>query len=162
MIAMAIANRPKLLIADEPTTDLDVTTQAQVLDVLKLAKKESEAATILITHDLGVIAEMCDDVVVMYAGRVAESGPVKDIFDRPSHPYTRGLLDSIPLLETPRKTRLKVIDGMVPGLQDLPAGCRFQNRCPFRIERCNEQPPLETVTLGHETACWRWRELPVR
>ncbi|MES1166407.1 MAG: oligopeptide/dipeptide ABC transporter ATP-binding protein, partial [Pseudomonadota bacterium] len=114
----------------------------------------------LITHDLGVIAEMCDDVVVMYAGRVAESGPVAQIFSAPSHPYTRGLLNSIPRLTTPRKTRLNVIDGMVPGLADLPAGCRFQNRCSYRIDACAVQPPLTEVSPGHHTACHRWRDLP--
>ena len=117
-------------------------------------------AIMLITHDLGVIAETCNDVVVMYAGRVAESGPVQNIFNRPAHPYTRGLLDSIPKLDAPRKSRLKVIEGMVPGLSELPTGCRFQNRCPYRVDRCATQPPLETVEPGHATACWRWRELP--
>jgi oligopeptide/dipeptide ABC transporter ATP-binding protein len=162
VIAMALACEPAVVIADEPTTALDVTIQAQILELIQQLQRELHMAVILITHDLGVIAETCNDVIVMYAGRIAESGPVKEIFDRPSHPYTRGLLDSIPRLETARKTRLNVITGMVPGLQDLPKGCRFQNRCPYRIEQCAEQPPLETVAPGHETACWRWRELPER
>ncbi len=117
-------------------------------------------AIVLITHDLGVIAEMCDDVVVMYAGRIAESGPVDALFSHPSHPYTRGLLNSIPRLSTARKSRLNVIEGMVPSLADLPSGCRFQNRCPYRIDTCLRQPPLEEVTPGHHVACHRWRELP--
>jgi len=162
VIAMALACEPSVVIADEPTTALDVTIQAQILELMQSLQRDMGLAIILITHDLGVIAETCNDVVVMYAGRVAESGPVKDIFDRPSHPYTRGLLDSIPVLENPRKTRLRVIEGMVPGLSDLPPGCRFQNRCSFRVDRCATQPPLEAAEPGHETACWRWRELPSR
>ena len=162
MIAMSIANDPDVIIADEPTTALDVTVQAQILELMQGLQRELGMAIILITHDLGVIAETCNDVVVMYAGRIAEAGPVQDIFSRPSHPYTRGLLDSIPTLDKPRKTRLNVIEGMVPGLKDLPAGCRFQNRCPYRIDLCASQPPLEEVSPGHETACHRWRELPPR
>ena len=152
VIAMALACEPSVVIADEPTTALDVTIQAQILELMQSLQRDMGLAIILITHDLGVIAETCNDVVVMYAGRVAESGPVKDIFDRPSHPYTRGLLDSIPVLENPRKTRLRVIEGMVPGLSDLPPGCRFQNRCSFRVDRCATQPPLEIAEPGHETA----------
>ena len=159
VIAMALACEPSVVIADEPTTALDVTVQAQILELMQGFQRELGMAIILITHDLGVIAETCNDVVVMYAGRIAEAGPVQDIFSRPSHPYTRGLLDSIPTLDKPRKTRLNVIEGMVPGLKDLPAGCRFQNRCPYRIDLCATQPPLEEVSSGHETACHRWREL---
>ena len=162
MIAAALAADPEVLIADEPTTALDVTIQAQILELMQSLQRDMGLAIVLITHDLGVIAETCNDVVVMYAGRVAESGPVQAIFDRPSHPYTRGLLDSIPLLENERKTRLNVIDGMVPSLKDLPVGCRFQNRCPFRIDRCSTAPVLESVAPGHEAACHRWRELPPR
>jgi len=162
IIAMALACDPAILIADEPTTALDVTIQAQILELMQGLQRELGMAIILITHDLGVIAETCDDVIVMYAGRIAESGPVGDIFSRPSHPYTRGLLDSIPVLENERKSRLNVIEGMVPGLKDLPPGCRFQNRCPYRIAKCAEQPPLERVGVAHATACWRWRELPPR
>ena len=162
VIAMALACEPSVVIADEPTTALDVTVQAQILELMQGLQRELGMAIILITHDLGVIAETCNDVVVMYAGRIAEAGPVQEIFSRPSHPYTRGLLDSIPTLDKPRKTRLNVIEGMVPGLKDLPAGCRFQNRCPYRIDLCATQPPLEEVSPGHETACHRWRELPRR
>jgi len=162
VIAMALACEPSVVIADEPTTALDVTVQAQILELMQGLQRELGMAIILITHDLGVIAETCNDVVVMYAGRIAESGPVQEIFARPTHPYTRGLLDSIPTLDKTRKTRLSVIEGMVPGLKDLPAGCRFQNRCPYRIAACDTQPALEAVGPGHETACHRWRELPPR
>jgi oligopeptide/dipeptide ABC transporter ATP-binding protein len=161
VIAMALACKPALVIADEPTTALDVTVQAQILELIKTLQKEMGMSVILITHDLGVIAETCDEVVVMYAGRVAERGPVKEIFENPSHPYTRGLLQSIPRLDGTRKVRLKTIEGMVPGLLELPSGCRFQNRCPHRIARCAEaQPPLEQVAELHDTACYVWRDLP--
>ncbi|MBW7895692.1 MAG: ABC transporter ATP-binding protein [Opitutaceae bacterium] len=160
VIAMALACKPDLVIADEPTTALDVTIQAQILELMQELQDEMGMAIILITHDLGVIAEMCDDVVVMYAGQVAEMGTVERIFNAPAHPYTRGLLESIPRLEHERKTRLKIIEGMVPSLADMPAGCRFQNRCPYRTEICNRAPALETVGTDHQAACHRWRELP--
>jgi peptide/nickel transport system ATP-binding protein len=132
VIAMALICRPALLIADEPTTALDVTIQAQILELIKDLQDEMGMAVMLITHDLGVIAETSDNVTVMYAGRMAESGTVYDIFDKPEHPYTQGLLASIPRLDHPNKERLSTIDGMVPGLLDLPPGCRFENRCPHR------------------------------
>ena len=159
VIAMALACQPAIVIADEPTTALDVTIQAQILELMQSLQEELGMAIVLITHDLGVIAEMCDDVVVMYAGRVAESGPVERIFAAPSHPYTRGLLASIPRLSTPRKSRLPVIEGMVPSLADLPVGCRFQNRCPHRTDACTQQPALEAVSPGHHVACHHWRNL---
>ena len=160
VIAMALALHPRLLIADEPTTALDVTIQAQILDLIKDLQRELGMAVLLITHDLGVIAETCDDVAVMYAGRIAEQAPVAQLFAHPRHPYTRGLLASIPRLSTPRKTRLPVIEGMVPGLRDLPPGCRFQNRCPHRQDRCAASAPaLESVSPGHDAACFRWREI---
>jgi oligopeptide/dipeptide ABC transporter ATP-binding protein len=160
VIAMALACRPALLIADEPTTALDVTIQAQILALMRELQREMGMSIILITHDLGVIAGTCDEVAVMYAGRIAEQGSVDDIFSRPAHPYTRGLLASIPRLTTPRKSRLVTIEGMVPGLTELPPGCRFQNRCPYAQPRCAAaQPPLETVGPGHEAACVRWREI---
>jgi oligopeptide/dipeptide ABC transporter ATP-binding protein len=162
VIAMALACKPAVVIADEPTTALDVTIQAQILELMQSLQDEMGMAIMLITHDLGVIAEMCDDVLVMYAGRIAEAGPVERIFSHPSHPYTRGLLDSIPRLEFARKTRLNVIEGMVPSLADLPVGCRFQNRCPFRTDACASQPALETVAGEHRVACHRWRDLPAR
>jgi oligopeptide/dipeptide ABC transporter ATP-binding protein len=162
VIAMALACKPDLLIADEPTTALDVTIQAQILDLMRALQREMGMAIILITHSLGVVAEMCDDVIVMYGGRVAEQGPVEDIFARPAHPYTRGLLNSIPRVDAPRKSRLAAIRGNVPGLADLPAGCRFQNRCPWRVEKCAQQAPLDPVAPGpdsHRSACWRSSEV---
>ena len=161
VIAMALACNPALLIADEPTTALDVTIQAQILDLLRSLQTELGMAILLITHDLGVVAEMCDEVVVMYAGRIAEQGPVEEIFARPSHPYTRGLLSAIPRLEAERKSRLATIPGLVPGLAEMPAGCRFANRCPWAAPACATQPPLETIAASHTVACHRWRELPL-
>jgi len=161
VIAMALACRPALVIADEPTTALDVTIQAQILELMKALQDEMGMSIILITHDLGVIAETCEDVLVMYAGRIAEVGSVEDIFHRPTHPYTRGLLESIPRLEYARKSRLRTIEGMVPALMDLPAGCRFNNRCPYRGERCTlEAPALETVAGGHRASCHYRDRLP--
>lgn len=160
VIAMALACKPDVLIADEPTTALDVTIQAQILELMKSLQSEMGMSVILITHDLGVIAETCDDVVVMYAGKVAESGSVFDIFDHPTHPYTQGLLASIPTLDTEPKSKLSVIEGMVPGLRDLPAGCRFENRCPNKIETCTtQQPDIEIVGGAHQVSCLRWREM---
>jgi oligopeptide/dipeptide ABC transporter ATP-binding protein len=160
VIAMALACKPSLLIADEPTTALDVTIQAQILKLMRDLQQEMGMSIILITHDLGVIAENCDEVVVMYAGRIAERASVNELFDGPAHPYTRGLLSSIPRLSTPRKTRLATIEGMVPGLSDLPSYCRFKNRCPYAQPRCAEgNPPLEAVRAGHEVSCFRWREI---
>ena len=159
VIAIALACEPALLIADEPTTALDVTIQAQILELIKELQADLGMSVILITHDLGVIAETCDDVVVMYAGKVAEKGTVFDLFDHPSHPNTQGLLASIPRLDTVPKARLSVIDGMVPGLLDLPAGCRFENRCPRREPRCAlATPPAEPVSPSHEVSCYRWAE----
>ena len=160
VIAMALACEPSVVIADEPTTALDVTIQAQILELMQQLQRDLGIAVVLITHDLGVVAEMCDEVVVMYAGRVAESGPVERIFEHPTHPYTRGLLTSIPRLNHTRKTRLPVIEGMVPGLAEMPRGCRFQNRCPYRAEICDTSPPLDPVAPDHACACHRWRELP--
>ena len=160
VIAMALACEPSLIIADEPTTALDVTIQAQILELMQKLQAEMGMSIILITHDLGVIAEACDEVVVMYAGRVVESGQVRDIFDRPKHPYTKGLLNSIPRLDHPRKTHLSIIEGMVPGLLELPAGCCFQNRCPFRKDLCADAPPpVESVSDEHGVACFRWEEI---
>ena len=159
VIAMALACKPSLLVADEPTTAHDVTIQAQILELLRELQAEMGMSVILITHDLGVIAENCDNVVVMYAGRIAERGPVDNLFSQPAHPYTKGLLSSIPRLENERKTRLSTIDGLVPALTEMPQGCRFQNRCPWAIDRCREQPPLETIAKDHDVACWRWREV---
>ncbi|WP_439106709.1 ABC transporter ATP-binding protein [Congregibacter sp.] len=158
VIAIALACGPALLIADEPTTALDVTIQAQILELIKELQADLGMSVILITHDLGVIAETCDEVVVMYAGKVAERGTVFDVFDRPSHPYTQGLLRSIPTLETTPKSTLNVIEGMVPGLRDLPPGCRFENRCPKASDRCREMPPTEERVEGmHRVSCYQWQ-----
>jgi peptide/nickel transport system ATP-binding protein len=155
MIAMALACSPDLLIADEPTTALDVTIQAQILDLMRLLKAESNAAILLITHDLGVVAELVDHVVVMYAGQIVESAAVADLFADPQHPYTVGLLGSIPRLDEDRG-RLAAIEGRVPSPYALPVGCRFNPRCPFVIDRCREEaPPLAEVRPGHSSACWR-------
>ena len=159
MIAMALVCDPALVIADEPTTALDVTIQAQILELLQKMQDELQTSIIMITHDLGVIAETCDDVLVMYAGRVAEQGTVEQVFGAPKHPYTQGLLSSIPRLTTPRKTKLKTIEGMVPALHDMPAGCRFNNRCPHVIDQCLSQSPQLDGDDGHLAACHRWREL---
>ncbi len=160
VIAMALACQPSLLIADEPTTALDVTIQAQILELIKSLQKESGMSVMLITHDLGVIAETSNSVVVMYAGKIAERGSVYDVFDRPSHPYTQGLLHSIPRLETPPKSRLAIIPGMVPGLLDMPKGCRFENRCPYRTDACLVAPPgTEALAPGHEVACYHWQAI---
>ncbi|MFP5519325.1 MAG: ABC transporter ATP-binding protein [Bdellovibrionia bacterium] len=156
MIAMAISCNPALLIADEPTTALDVTIQAQILDLMRNLQKDFGAGMILITHDLGVVAEMCQDVVVMYAGKVVEYGTVEDIFYRPKHPYTRGLLDSIPHFETGSKLKeLKTIPGLVPSLYNLPKGCRFQERCTKAQADCGRQmPTLENLRGSHKVACY--------
>ncbi|VFQ42435.1 ABC transporter ATP-binding protein [Desulfoluna butyratoxydans] len=154
MIAMALALSPSILIADEPTTALDVTVQAQILDLIRDIRTSMGMSVIFITHDLGVIAEQCDDVVVMYAGKVVERATVKILFSDPRHPYTKGLLASMPRLDSPRKTRLETITGQVPGLMELPSGCRFRNRCPHVMERCAAEVPSDLVVgQGHEVAC---------
>ncbi|MFN0075396.1 MAG: oligopeptide/dipeptide ABC transporter ATP-binding protein [Prosthecobacter sp.] len=151
MIAMALSCHPKVLIADEPTTALDVTVQAQILDLLKRLQRETGMAVILITHDLGVIAEVCDDVAVMYAGRIVERGPVHEIFAKPLHPYTQGLIHCLPKLDHPPKTDLPVIPGMVPSLRDMPAGCRFASRCPNQhsADVLTQRQPWKECGSGH-------------
>ncbi|NDE15230.1 ABC transporter ATP-binding protein, partial [bacterium] len=154
MIAMALACRPKLLIADEPTTALDVTIQAQILELMSALQRELGTSILLITHDLGVVAEVCESVIVMYAGRVVERAPVKSIFITPRHPYTRGLLNSIPRLGR-KVSRLPVIQGSVPAPGKYPQGCRFQERCPRVLDKCRvAEPVLESYSSGHEVACW--------
>jgi peptide/nickel transport system ATP-binding protein len=160
LIAIALASRPRLLIADEPTTALDVTIQAQILELIARLQSEYGMAVVFITHDLGVIAEIADEVVVMYGGRVVERAPVDDLFAQPGHPYTRGLLGSIPRLELAPKTRLPTIAGIVPTLAQMPSGCRFRNRCDYAEALCaNREPPLEVVGERHDVACLRWRDL---
>ncbi|RLE32585.1 ABC transporter ATP-binding protein [Candidatus Acetothermia bacterium] len=154
MIAMALSCNPSLLIADEPTTALDVTIQAQVLDLMQDLKRKFHAAIMLITHDLGVVAEMCEEVVVMYLGKVVERAKVRPIFHEPRHPYTQGLLKSIPSLAT-KKKRLDPIKGVVPDPLNAPPGCPFNPRCPHAIEICRqEMPPLKEVETDHDVACW--------
>ena len=156
--AMALACEPQLVLADEPTTSLDVTIQAQYLRLLQELQRERGLSILFITHDFGVVAEMCDAVLVMYAGRIVERGPVHAIFDRPGHPYTQALLDSVPRLER-RVTRLYAIQGQPPALFDLPPGCRFAERCPFADVRCREQyPPSFALGPDHEASCWRLEE----
>src|SRR5512134_848901 len=164
MIAMALSCNPKLLIADEPTTALDVTIQAQILDLMRELKTKTGAAIVLITHDLGVVAEMAQRVVVMYAGRKVEEAPVDGLFARPLHPYTKGLLGSIPRLAEAAaaggRKRLVEIPGMVPSLKEEVPGCLFAPRCPHATARCGaEYPPLEEKSAGHWVACWEWERV---
>jgi peptide/nickel transport system ATP-binding protein len=160
MIAMAIAGNPQVLIADEPSTALDVTVQAQILDLLRTLQREHGMAMLFITHDLGVVAELCDEVLVMYAGHAAEHASVDQLFREPRHPYTRGLIHSIPLPDTPAKSVLPAIDGVVPALKDLPTGCRFSNRCHYATDVCRTVvPPLERSSADHTVACHHWREI---
>lgn len=158
MIAMALACKPKLLIADEPTTALDVTIQAQILALINNLQKENKMSVILITHDLGVVAETCDDVVVMYAGKIVERATAKELFTSPKHPYTLGLLNSIPKLGE-KKKKLYTIPGIVPSLGKLPQGCRFQDRCPLASAECKiTEPELIKLESGREVACFKIKE----
>jgi peptide/nickel transport system ATP-binding protein len=157
MIAMALSCRPRLLIADEPTTALDVTIQAQILELMKKLRSQSNTAIILITHDLGVVAEMVDKIIVMYAGQVVEEADVFTLFDNPKHPYTKGLIGSIPHIETHQEERLVSIPGAVPSLQNMPTGCRFHTRCEFATERCLQEQPnlIHLDEIGeHKVRCW--------
>lgn len=158
MIAMALACQPRLLIADEPTTALDVTIQAQILRLMADLKENLDMAMLLITHDLGVVAEVCDYVMVMYGGRIIEQGKVEDIFLHPKHPYTKGLLNSIPRLGS-KVDVLPTIEGAVPSLHELPSGCRFRNRCKEAKEICKQQQPkLKQFEKGHLAACWLYNK----
>ncbi|HUG48226.1 MAG TPA: ABC transporter ATP-binding protein [Candidatus Limnocylindria bacterium] len=159
MIAMALSCEPKLLIADEPTTALDVTIQAQILELIRRIQQETGAALMLITHDLGVVAEMVHDVVVMYAGRVVEHGTVDEVLLQPRHPYTEGLLASIPS-KGMRGNRLNVIKGTVPNPFNMPTGCNFAPRCPYRFEPCPEHDPRIEEGGGPPVACWLWKKAP--
>jgi oligopeptide/dipeptide ABC transporter ATP-binding protein len=153
MIAMALSTDPDLLIADEPTTALDVTIQAQILEVMRDLREKNRMAIMLITHDLGVVAEMADEVVVMYAGKVVERADVRTVFGSPHHPYTQGLLHSIPRLDE-RRERLAVIKGTVPSPLNLPSGCLFKRRCPNRMRVCDVAPPYQEVGPDHYSRCW--------
>jgi len=155
MIAMSLACEPELIFADEPTTALDVTVQAQVLDLLKNLTRETGAALVLITHDLGVVARYADHVNVMYAGRIVESGSARQIYNSPKHPYTVGLMKSVPQLDGEVKEALTPIEGQPPDLADLPVGCAFQDRCTYAVEQClRERPELVESVDNHMAACW--------
>ena len=160
MIAMALSCNPKLIIADEPTTALDVTIQAQILDLMKALTTESNVALIIITHNLGVVARYADRVNIMYAGKVIERGEAREIYANPRHPYTVGLLRSVPRLDLPRKARLDPIEGQPPDLINLPAGCSFRERCRWAIDKCaTDTPELIETSAGHLSACWRADDL---
>jgi peptide/nickel transport system ATP-binding protein len=164
MIAMALALNPALLIADEPTTALDVTIQAQILDLmLEMKARHTDAAILLITHNLAVVAETCDRVAVMYGGKIQEVAPVRDLFHSPLHPYTRGLLGSLPRVDGDKAARLTTIPGVVPDILDLPTGCKFTTRCPFRFEPCPDiEPPLLEMSSGHSVRCHLYPSRPDR
>jgi oligopeptide/dipeptide ABC transporter ATP-binding protein len=160
MIAMALSCNPALILADEPTTALDVTIQAQILELLKSLSRKLGAAMLIITHNLGVVARYADRVNVMYAGRIVERGTAREIYANPRHPYTLGLLRSVPRLDEPRRAKLDPIPGQPPDLTRLPAGCAFAPRCSFAVERCRrDRPELELVAADHTAACWEWMRL---
>ena len=163
MIAMALSCNPRLIIADEPTTALDVTIQAQILELMKNLSVEYGVSLIIITHNLGVVARYADRVNIMYAGKIIERGPAKEIYGSPSHPYTLGLLKSVPRLDLPRKERLDPIEGQPPDLMNLPPGCAFRERCRYAIDRCAEEiPPLHRVSDSHFSACFVAETLTAR
>ena len=157
MIAMAIACRPSLILADEPTTALDVTIQAHILELLTRIQAEMGMAMVLVTHDLGLIAERANEVAVMYAGRIVEQAETRELFSDPLHPYTRGLMASIPRPGDSRRGRLRTIAGTVPRLSDLPKGCTFSPRCDIRTGQCDTEPDLVEVRPGHKVRCWNWK-----
>ena len=160
MIAMALACSPSLILADEPTTALDVTIQAQILELLRDLARRLGVAMLIITHNLGVVARYADRVNVMYAGRIIERASAAELYAHPRHPYTLGLLRSVPRLDEPRRARLAPIEGQPPDMTRLPPGCSFAPRCAFRVERCTEEaPPLEVVSPGHLSACWEAKRL---
>ncbi len=160
MIAMALSCNPKLLLADEPTTALDVTIQAQILEIMARLSRELGTAVIIITHNLGVVARYADRVNVMYAGRIIESGSAKEIYKNPRHPYTLGLLKSVPRLDQARKSKLDPIEGVPPDLVNVGPGCAFAPRCTFKVDQCvSERPPLMQVAEKHHSACWEWRKV---
>ncbi|MGB2695586.1 MAG: ABC transporter ATP-binding protein [Dehalococcoidia bacterium] len=163
MIAMAHSCNPKLSLADEPTTALDVTIQAQILEILARLSSEFGTAVVIITHNLGVVARYADRVNVMYAGKIVERAAAKTLYQNPKHPYTVGLLKSVPRLDQTRKSKLDPIEGVPPDLINMPPGCSFYPRCTFRVEKCAaETPPLMKVEQGHEAACWEWQKVGLR
>jgi oligopeptide/dipeptide ABC transporter ATP-binding protein len=155
---MALSCNPRLVLADEPTTALDVTIQAQVLEILARLSRELGTSVIIITHNLGVVARYADRVNVMYAGKIIETASAKDLYARPRHPYTVGLLRSVPRLDVGKKAKLEVIEGSPPDLVNMRTGCPFYERCTYRVERCkDEMPPLMQVEEKHQAACWEWK-----
>jgi oligopeptide/dipeptide ABC transporter ATP-binding protein len=161
MIAIALSCRPKLILADEPTTALDVTIQAQLLELMRGLSRKFGVALVIITHNLGVVARYADRVNVMYAGKIIESGTAAEIYRNPRHPYTIGLLHSVPRLDQPRKSKLDPIEGQPPDMWNLPPGCSFAPRCKFAVEKCaREVPPLREIQSGHTSACWLAEDLP--
>jgi len=154
MIAMAMACNPKILIADEPTTALDVTIQAQIFELMERLRREHDTAIILITHDMGVVAELADEVAVMYMGKIVEAGTVDDVLRRPRHPYTKALLSSIPVLGRGKDQDIRPIRGSTPDPYDRPVGCQFAPRCDFASEACGATPPEEDISATHRVACW--------
>ncbi|MED1780430.1 ABC transporter ATP-binding protein [Brevibacillus fortis] len=162
MIAMGLCCQPKLLIADEPTTALDVTIQAQILDLMLDLQKQLQMGILLITHDLGVVAEVCDRVLVMYLGQIVEEASVETLFENPKHPYTIGLMKSIPTIDGKRGKKLHVIEGIVPSLHQIPKGCRFAPRCPLADEKCRQHPPdLFEIARLHQVRCWHHERIGV-
>jgi len=160
MIAMALSCNPKILLADEPTTALDVTIQAQILELLTKLTRERGTAVIIITHNLGVVARYADRVFVMYAGKIVETAPARELYGNPRHPYTLGLLKSVPRLDQARKDRLEPIEGFPPDLIHMPEGCSFRPRCKYAVPRCaQESPPLLAVSGIHQSACWEWQRV---
>jgi oligopeptide transport system ATP-binding protein len=160
MIAMALSCNPKLLLADEPTTALDVTIQAQILELLTKLTRDLGTAVIIITHNLGVVARYADRVYVMYAGKIVETAAARELYGNPRHPYTLGLLKSVPRLDQTRKDRLEPIEGFPPDLIHMPEGCSFRPRCKYAVARCQrEEPPLQPVTSAHQAACWEWQRV---
>ncbi len=159
MIAMALSCNPRIIIADEPTTALDVTIQAQILELMKGLTKEFGVAMIIITHNLGVVARYADRMNIMYAGKIIERGESGEIYKNPRHPYTVGLLKSVPRLDLPRRAKLDPIEGQPPDLIDVPDGCSFRARCKWAVDKCATEPPLELVASGHYSACWRSDDL---
>ena len=157
MIALALANNPGLLIADEPTTALDVTIQAQIMEIMKSLQDKLHMSILLVTHDLGVVAEVCEDVIVMYAGEVVEKTDVKSLFDHPKHPYSQGLLNSLPKMEEEREV-LSTIEGTVPSPQNMPMGCRFAERCPFAFDKCYTSTPDEFTVGNSKVKCWLYEK----
>lgn len=154
MIAMAIACNPRLLVADEPTTALDVTIQAQILELMQKIQAELNMSVVIITHDLGVVGEVCDRVIVMYAGRIVETAPVDELFENPKHPYTNGLLRSVPKMGENVKQRIEPIEGAPPNLTAMPPGCSFAPRCSHRTAQCDQEPQLKEVGADHDCSCW--------